>query len=501
MSLKPSLDLTSSPTTENLPPQNTHQGPSKNTFRKQTLLKLVPFQQPPCVSFGNCRIGTKASRTLIIQNPNSQPENVKLFNWDQICDKGISFSPESKFILPSTTESSHEECEENVEIVQPHSSLSLEINWKPIASGNFRICLNFLANSKKFQVYLLGFAVADRQPVAKKASNASLGATTKSLGVSKRKAGANEQGQKPGKKSALTETSKVKSSAVTTKPKPKTASMGLSKHITRSELYDDHWASKQQRAFTKWINFEFTNLNCSSSTICGSLSQFTKNLEHEKIRRAAGLMYQAEPQLIVWNNLSEEIDAEKIRITADLNIVADIGLREKIISKILQSYNPFWLTTGLEVILGRNIDTPEICKLTHAISIHLLGEDGSPKGKRKFLKKLLMLIYFLDKAKITRLLPGDPCLFNKVLLFQRSCFNVCRILPLKHRVTCYLNFHTCCCVEKEIFTDIYYFLVIHCLISNCQLMNWISQFRIWPLNCEMEFALPNWLKFTCPITT
>lgn len=34
---------------------------------------------------------------------------------------------------------------------------------------------------------------------------------------------------------------------------------------------------------------------------------------------------------------------------------------------------------------------------------------------RLILKRMFMLILFLDNAKRSRLIPSDPCLFNKVL--------------------------------------------------------------------------------------
>jgi hypothetical protein len=45
---------------------------------------------------------------------------------------------------------------------------------------------------------------------------------------------------------------------------------------------------------------------------------------------------------------------------------------------------------------------------------------------RLILKRIFMLILFLDKAKLARLIPSDPCLFNKVLIFFSCSLYIAR---------------------------------------------------------------------------
>ena len=58
----------------------------------------------------------------------------------------------------------------------------------------------------------------------------------------------------------------------------------------------------------------------------------------------------------------------------------------------------------------------EILKTTNLLNYFLVGYYEALK---KFtLKKFLLLILFLDKAKLTRLIDHDPCLFNKDAQFK-----------------------------------------------------------------------------------
>ena len=236
------------------------------------------------------------------------------------------------------------------------------------------------------------------------------------------------------KRTALTESKSVATpSSIPSKPKslmsklkllkPKQASKPLAPNpfVVRNDMYDEYWATKQERAFTKWLNYEFTNgiQSSSSNAPVSSLSQFSRNMARENIRRAAGLMYQSESIRAVWQKLEPEIENGKFSFKPDCDVTSDLGLRERLTSLIL-SYHPHWLVLGLEIVLGKTLPEPDMCQLTYVISQHVLSfhapvdtVDYKSVAHRSFLKKLLMLILFLDKAKLTRLLPGDPCLFCK----------------------------------------------------------------------------------------
>ena len=54
----------------------------------------------------------------------------------------------------------------------------------------------------------------------------------------------------------------------------------------------------------------------------------------------------------------QEIDAGKISIRFDVNLYADLGVKDAFV-KLLHSYSPIWLVVGLETVLGRVVDDYE----------------------------------------------------------------------------------------------------------------------------------------------
>ena len=101
---------------------------------------------------------------------------------------------------------------------------------------------------------------------------------------------------------------------------------------------------------------------------------------------------------------------------------------------LLLNYNPLWLRIGLETVYGQIIPmdkTTDALTLSRFILNQLLSNpdilamyahptvphhyrDGHEQALRKFtLKKILNLIYFLDKAKKLKIIKHNPCLFVK----------------------------------------------------------------------------------------
>ena len=109
----------------------------------------------------------------------------------------------------------------------------------------------------------------------------------------------------------------------------------------------------------------------------------------------------------------------------------DVGMKQAILSLIL-SYNPLWLRIGLETVYGellpvhgnsdllglsrflvtRLLSCPDIlAEFAHPTVPHSYRE-GHQDALNKFtLKKFLELVYFLDTAKVGRLIRHNPCLF------------------------------------------------------------------------------------------
>uniref|UniRef100_A0A2K5VNK5 Abnormal spindle-like microcephaly-associated protein homolog n=1 Tax=Macaca fascicularis TaxID=9541 RepID=A0A2K5VNK5_MACFA len=154
----------------------------------------------------------------------------------------------------------------------------------------------------------------------------------------------------------------------------------------KNMFYDERWKEKQEQGFTWWLNFILTP------------DDFT-----------------------VKTNISE-------------------GERQKVLNWLL-SYNPLWLRIGLETIYGELISlednsdvtglamfilnrllwNPDIAAEYRHPTVPHLYRDGHEGALSKFtLKKLLLLICFLDYAKISKLIDHDPCLFCKDAEFKAS---------------------------------------------------------------------------------
>uniref|UniRef100_A0A8C9M0G6 Abnormal spindle-like microcephaly-associated protein homolog n=1 Tax=Piliocolobus tephrosceles TaxID=591936 RepID=A0A8C9M0G6_9PRIM len=154
----------------------------------------------------------------------------------------------------------------------------------------------------------------------------------------------------------------------------------------KNMFYDERWKEKQEQGFTWWLNFILTP------------DDFT-----------------------VKTNISE-------------------GERQKVLNWLL-SYNPLWLRIGLETIYGELISlednsdvtglamfilnrllwNPDIAAEYRHPTVPHLYRDGHEGALSKFtLKKLLLLVCFLDYAKISKLIDHDPCLFCKDAEFKAS---------------------------------------------------------------------------------
>jgi len=118
------------------------------------------------------------------------------------------------------------------------------------------------------------------------------------------------------------------------------------------------------------------------------------------------------------------------------------------------SYNPLWLRIGLETIYGeilplqsntdviglsrfivtRLLSNPDInSQYAHPTVPHLYRDGHATASAQFTLKKFLLLVFFLDRAKMSRLIDYNPCLFCKdsefkasrdlLLLFSRDCLH------------------------------------------------------------------------------
>ncbi|NXA98591.1 ASPM protein, partial [Melanocharis versteri] len=236
----------------------------------------------------------------------------------------------------------------------------------------------------------------------------------------------------------------------------------------KNMFYDERWKEKQQRGFTWWLNFVLTpdDFNVKTNTsqvnaaalILGeenhhkmslpkaptkdeaSLKAYTARRKLNKLRREACRLFTSETMVKAIQKLEVEIETRRLLVRRDRHLWKDVGERQKVLNWLL-SYNPLWLRIGLETIYGelialesnsdvmglaifilsRLLWNPDIAaEYRHPVVPHLYRE-GHEEALSKFtLKKLLLLVCFLDCAKRSRMIDHDPCLFCKDAKFKAS---------------------------------------------------------------------------------
>ncbi|NXB74716.1 ASPM protein, partial [Donacobius atricapilla] len=236
----------------------------------------------------------------------------------------------------------------------------------------------------------------------------------------------------------------------------------------KNMFYDERWKEKQQRGFTWWLNFVLTpdDFNVKTNTshvnaaalVLGeenhhkrslakaptkdeaSLKAYTARRKLNRLRREACRLFTSETMVKAIQKLEVEIESRRLLVRRDRHLWKDIGERQKVLNWLL-SYNPLWLRIGLETIYGelialesnsdvmglaifilnRLLWNPDLAaEYRHPVVPHLYRE-GHEEALSKFtLKKLLLLVCFLDCAKQSRMIDHDPCLFCKDAEFKAS---------------------------------------------------------------------------------
>ncbi|NXE55873.1 ASPM protein, partial [Casuarius casuarius] len=236
----------------------------------------------------------------------------------------------------------------------------------------------------------------------------------------------------------------------------------------KNMFYDERWKEKQQQGFTWWLNFiltpdDFTvKTNTSqvnaAALILGvenhhktsvpkaptkdevSLKAYTAQRRLNKLRRAACRLFTSETMVKAIKKLEVEIESRRLLVRKDRHLWKDVGERQKVLNWLL-SYNPLWLRIGLETVYGELITlesnsdvmglaifilnrllwNPDIAAEYRHPTVPHLYREGHEEALSKFtLKKLLLLVCFLDCAKKSRIIDHDPCLFCKDAEFKTS---------------------------------------------------------------------------------
>ncbi|XP_059677650.1 abnormal spindle-like microcephaly-associated protein [Gavia stellata] len=236
----------------------------------------------------------------------------------------------------------------------------------------------------------------------------------------------------------------------------------------KNMFYDERWKEKQQRGFTWWLNFVLTPDDFSVKTntsqvnaaalILGeenhhktsvpkaptkdeaSLKAYTARRKLNKLRRDACRLFTSETMVKAIKKLEVEIETKRLLVRRDRHLWKDVGERQKVLNWLL-SYNPLWLRIGLETVYGelialesnsdvmglavfilnRLLWNPDIAAEYRHPTVPHLYREGHEEALSKFtLKKLLLLVCFLDCAKQSRMIEHDPCLFCKDAEFKAS---------------------------------------------------------------------------------
>ncbi|KAF9913050.1 hypothetical protein EC991_005918 [Linnemannia zychae] len=398
-----------------------------NTAALPTVV-LAPFEPSPWLEFGKVVVGSKKTVSMMVENPGEKAERLTLDPGCKMEEKGFNIIQLDPLHTTSGTRTSAVTVEPLV--LAPKSKMELTISWTPLTAGSVRASAILRTNNGRFMVNLRGTGDV---PIPEYQSLGS--STRKMLSASTRSAKDPSASLYQPKSSTLKQSILRHSVAKTTLPNSPAAPGGYSTlpYVTSNEMYDEKWIDKQERSFSQWLNHEFNvTVDSFSPKDPSSWSYYSHKFEYEHTRAAAFKIYQADTFRIVLRKVEESIARDRLQLRADCNFAGDVSTRREIID-LFFSFDIRWLVLGLETITGKatainpNFDRPTISGFINKAIFHDKQTEAEfepdrilsnrPKFyqtmNRLILKRIFMLILFLDKAKTGKLIPSDPCLFNK----------------------------------------------------------------------------------------
>ncbi|XP_060855887.1 protein abnormal spindle-like [Metopolophium dirhodum] len=151
------------------------------------------------------------------------------------------------------------------------------------------------------------------------------------------------------------------------------------------------------------------------------------------LRKATSNLLTSTNVATVLSKLTVSIEKDFITVRDDRQIHLDLNLKKKIMD-LLKCFNPLWLRIGLEAVYGQiihiNSGSHDLDGLGWFIRKNLFNNDFIKQKftkatvlqvnlptyniamKKFILKKIFMLVYFLDRAKEQQLIRHNPCLFK-----------------------------------------------------------------------------------------
>lgn len=155
------------------------------------------------------------------------------------------------------------------------------------------------------------------------------------------------------------------------------------------------------------------------------------------LRTAAINLFTSNEMRESLEKLLVHIEKKAIHIRQDRNLHLDVVLQRQIL-ELLLNINPLWLRIGLEVAFGEMIpmaNNQDVVSLSAFIlnrlfrdryleakhpKVYAHGDAYAEHIKKFTLKKFLCLIYFLDVAKMRKIIKHNPCLFLKTSEFKET---------------------------------------------------------------------------------
>ncbi|XP_018579175.1 protein abnormal spindle [Anoplophora glabripennis] len=230
------------------------------------------------------------------------------------------------------------------------------------------------------------------------------------------------------------------------------AATNLADPFMTPHLYvNEEWLDQQQIDFKKWLNALLTppvELNSEEHLVdvakvwqeCKKRevdvaptkeivsSKYLVNNKLNALRKSAQNLFKSQEMSSVLSKVVLAVETGKLMIREDKDVHLNLALKSEVMAMLL-SYNPLWLRIGLETIyneiipLKSNSDVVglstfianRVLKDPYLLKKHKLVHSSKyvTEFKKFFLKKFLVLVYFLDQAKNKKLIAHDPCLFCK----------------------------------------------------------------------------------------
>ncbi|CAF2856555.1 unnamed protein product [Rotaria sp. Silwood2] len=208
-------------------------------------------------------------------------------------------------------------------------------------------------------------------------------------------------------------------------------------------LSSNNTIDKQTHAYSIWLNALFTPVEfICNTTVNQSVSNegtTTKTLRSVAelnrwyiLRDHAREIFARDIQSIA-TKINSDIDINHCRINpkSDLNFSARTVNRQALLNFISQ-YNRIWFRLAMEIIFSINIENYQQMKTSidqcliqlHNNNVSLSLNDMNLKKSifnnnktasvqiRLTIKNLIIIVIFLERAKLLRLIDNDPCLYN-----------------------------------------------------------------------------------------